>query len=227
MKKTNSKVSIAVIRRLPRYYRHLSELKQEGTVRISSSALGKAMGLTASQIRQDLFCFGGFGQQGYGYNVEKLRDEIGEILGINRGHTAVVLGVGNLGHALIQNFKFGNNGFNVEAAFDIDDAVIGTSVGNIPVYGVDELDDYLALHRVDVGVLTVPRSVAPAMAEQLVRGGVKGIWNFANVELKLENAEHVVVENVHFADSLLTLSYMISGRGQSGETDDETAENEQ
>lgn len=217
MKKNNGKVSVAVIRRLPRYYRHLSELIQQGTVRISSSALGRAMGLTASQIRQDLFCFGGFGQQGYGYNVEKLRDEIGDILGINRGHTAVVLGVGNLGHALIQNFKFGNNGVNVEAAFDIDDDVIGTSVGNIPVYGIDELDEYLSLHRVDIGVLTVPRSVAAPMAEQLVRGGVKGIWNFANVELKLEGAQDVVVENVHFADSLLTLSYMISGRDQNGE----------
>ena len=210
MKKTNGKVSIAVIRRLPRYYRHLSELRQQGTVRISSGALGRAMGLTASQIRQDLFCFGGFGQQGYGYNVEKLREEIGEILGINRGHTVVVLGVGNLGHALIQNFKFGNNGFSVEAAFDIDDDVIGTNVGNIPVYSIDELDDFLTQHRVDVGVITVPRSVAATMAERLVRGGVKGIWNFANVELKLEDAQDVVVENVHFADSLLTLSYMIS-----------------
>lgn len=210
MKKNNNKVSIAVIRRLPRYYRHLSELRQQGTVRISSSALGKAMGLTASQIRQDLFCFGGFGQQGYGYNVEKLREEIGDILGINRGHTAVVLGVGNLGHALIQNFKFGNNGVRVEAAFDIDDDVIGTTVGNIPVYSIDELDDYLVQHRVDIGVITVPRSVAPLMAERLVRGGVRGIWNFANVELKLEDAQDVVVENVHFADSLLTLSYMIS-----------------
>lgn len=213
MKKENGKVSIAVIRRLPRYYRHLSELRQQGTVRISSGALGKAMGLTASQIRQDLFCFGGFGQQGYGYNVEKLRDEIGDILGINRGHTAVVLGVGNLGHALIQNFKFVNNGVNVEAAFDIDDDVIGTSVGNVPVYSIDELDDYLEQHRVDVGVITVPRSVASLMAERLVRGGVKGLWNFANVDLKVPEAEHVVVENVHFADSLLTLSYMISKTG--------------
>lgn len=210
MKKSNGKVSIAVIRRLPRYYRHLSELRQQGTVRISSGALGRAMGLTASQIRQDLFCFGGFGQQGYGYNVEKLREEIGDILGINRGHTAVVLGVGNLGHALIQNFKFGNNGFRVEAAFDIDDDVIGTTVGNIPVYSIDELDEYLVQHRVDVGVITVPRSVAPTMAERLAQGGVKGIWNFANVELKLPEAQDVVVENVHFADSLLTLSYMIS-----------------
>ena len=122
----------------------------------------------------------------------------------------MVLGVGNLGHALIQNFKFGNNGFRVEAAFDIDDDVIGTTVGNIPVYSIDELDDYLVRHRVDVGVITVPRNVAPLMAERLVNGGVKGLWNFANVELKLPEAEHVVVENVHFADSLLTLSYMIS-----------------
>ena len=220
MKRTGSKVSIAVIRRLPRYYRHLSELRQQGVVRISSSALGKAMGLTASQIRQDLFCFGGFGQQGYGYNVEKLREEIGEILGIDRGHTAVVLGVGNLGHALIQNFKFGNNGFNVEAAFDINDEVIGTTVGNIPVYGVDELEQFLHDHRVDIGVITVPRSVAPVVAQQLVDGGVRGIWNFANIELKLENAEDVVVENVHFADSLLTLSYMICRTADDKETEE-------
>ena len=128
MKKTNGKVSAAVIRRLPRYYDHLSELRQQGVVRMSSGALGKSMGLTASQIRQDLFCFGGFGQQGYGYNVERLREEIGSILGIDRGHTAVVLGVGHLGHALLRNFRFGENGFHVEAAFDIDDSVIGTTV---------------------------------------------------------------------------------------------------
>lgn len=210
MKKTDAKVSIAVIRRLPRYYRQLSELRQQGVVRISSGALARDMGLTASQIRQDLFCFGGFGQQGYGYNVEKLREEIGDILGINRGNTAVILGVGNLGHALIQNFKFGNNGFRVSAVFDVDDNLVGTKIGAVQVYHIDQLEQYLASHRVDVGVLTVPRAVAADMARKLVDGGVKGIWNFANVELKLHDPG-VIVENVHFSDSLLTLSYMIGG----------------
>lgn len=208
MKKDGTKVSIAVIRRLPRYYRQLSELRQRGVVRISSGALAKDMGLTASQIRQDLFCFGGFGQQGYGYNVEKLREEIGGILGINRGNTAVILGTGNLGHALIQNFKFGNNGFRVSAAFDVDDSLVGTKIGAVQVYHADQLEQYLASHRVDVGVLTVPRAVAPDMAQKLANGGVKGIWNFANVELKLDKPD-VIVENVHFSDSLLALSYMI------------------
>ena len=208
MKKTGEKVSNAVIRRLPRYYRQLTELRLRGVVRISSGALAKDMGLTASQIRQDLFCFGGFGQQGYGYNVEKLREEIGAILGINRGNTAVILGVGNLGHALIQNFKFGNNGFSVTAAFDVDDSLVGTKVGAVQIYHVDELDEYLRTYRVDVGVLTVPRVFAAEMAQKLADGGVKGIWNFANVELKVNNPD-VIVENVHFSDSLLALSYMI------------------
>ena len=216
MKRNSGKVSIAVIRRLPRYYRHLSELRQKGVVRISSSALGKAMGLTASQIRQDLFCFGGFGQQGYGYNVENLREEIGEILGIHRGHTAVVLGAGNLGRALIGNFKFGNNGFVLQAAFDVNENLVGTSLGGVPVYHVDTLSDYLSRNPTSVGVLTVPRAAALSMAERLVQGGVKGIWNFTNAELNLQQSD-VVVENVHFADSLLTLSYMISEREQEEE----------
>ncbi len=221
MKKTNGKVSVAVIRRLPRYYDHLSELKQQGTVRISSSALGKAMGLTASQIRQDLFCFGGFGQQGYGYNVEKLREEIGSILGIDRGHTAVVIGVGNLGHALIRNFRFGDNGFHVEASFDIDDSVIGSRVGNIPVLSIDVLDEYLAQHRVDIGVITVPRSSARIIAQKLADGGVKGIWNFTGVDIELGEEKSVVVENVRFADSLLTLSYMITEHAHDKEKNNE------
>lgn len=221
MKKTGEKVSVAVIRRLPRYYRQLSDLRQQGVVRVSSGALGKEMGLTASQIRQDLFCFGGFGQQGYGYNVEKLREEIGGILGINRGNTAVILGVGNLGHALIQNFKFGNNGFRVSAVFDVDESIVGTKIGAVQVYHVDQLEQYLLSHRVDVGVLTVPRAVAADMAQKLVAGGVKGIWNFANVELKVDKPD-VIIENVHFSDSLLALSYMIGApRHDEGTNEDE------
>lgn len=203
------KVSSAVIRRLPRYYRHLTDLAQAGVTRISSSALGNAMNLTASQIRQDLSCFGEFGQQGYGYNVETLRNEVAEILGMSRKHTAVILGVGNLGRALIENFRFDKGGFQLTAAFDIDPSLIGQTISSVPVYSVAELDRYLQENPTSVGVLTVPQSAAAEMAERLVQGGVKGIWNFTNRELSIEDPE-VVTEDVHFADSLLTLSYLIS-----------------
>lgn len=218
--KKNAKVSTAVIRRLPRYYRQLSELQEAGTVRISSSALGKSMGLTASQIRQDLFCFGGFGQQGYGYKVESLREEIGDILGINRGHTLVVLGTGNLGRAIIENFKFSVNGFQLLAAFDVNPAVVGTEIAGIPVYHADELERFVQKYPVSVGMLTVPISAAQEMGERLVNAGVKGIWNFTNYEISF-GREDVVVESVHFSDSLLALSYMISQRESAGEDPEE------
>ena len=209
--KRNAKVSTAVIRRLPRYYRQLSELQEAGTVRISSSALGKSMGLTASQIRQDLFCFGEFGQQGYGYKVDSLKEEIGEILGINRGHTVVVLGTGNLGRAIIENFKFSSNGFRLLAAFDVNPLLVGTRIGGVPVYHADTLEQFIRKHQVSVGMLTVPISAAQEMGERLAAAGVKGIWNFTNYEISL-NSREVVVESVHFSDSLLALSYMISQR---------------
>ena len=202
------KVSSAVIRRLPRYFRHLSDLQQSGVVRISSNALGKSMGLTASQIRQDLSCFGEFGQQGYGYNVESLRGEIADILGMNKKHTAIILGAGNLGRALIENFHFERSGFQLTAAFDISPEVVGLSISGVEVFHTDQLEAYLAQCPASVGVLTVPRSAAAQMADRLVACGVRGIWNFTNIELKVDPS--VQVENVHFADSLLTLSYMIS-----------------
>lgn len=203
------KVSSAVIRRLPRYYRHLTDLHSIGVERISSSALGRSMGLTASQIRQDLSCFGEFGQQGYGYNVEKLRDEISDILGMNRGHTAVILGAGNLGRALMENFHFERSGVVLAAAFDVAPEVVGQTRSGVPIYHVDRLEEYLAEHPASIGVLTVPHSVANAIASRLVRSDVRGIWNFTNSELTVE-APGVVIEDVHFADSLLALSYMIS-----------------
>lgn len=203
------KVSNAVIRRLPRYYRHLTDLSQTGVQRISSSALGMAMNLTASQIRQDLSCFGEFGQQGYGYNVESLRNEVAEILGMTRAHTAIILGVGNLGRALIENFHFDRGGFRLTAAFDVNPAPIGTQVSGVPIYPVEELEVYLKENPTSVGVLTVPQSAANDMAQRLVQSGVKGIWNFTNLELHVEDS-NTVVEDVHFADSLLTLSYLIS-----------------
>ena len=203
------KVSSAVIRRLPRYYRRLTELSKAGVVRISSNALGNSMNLTASQIRQDLSCFGEFGQQGYGYNVESLRNEIALILGMDKGHTAVILGVGNLGRALMENFHFDRNGFRLTAAFDVSPNIIGRQISDVQVYSLTELDQYLKDNPTSVGVLTVPKAAAMPMAERLIAGGVRGIWNFTNTELDI-STPGIVVENVHFADSLLTLSYLIS-----------------
>ena len=207
MRKQN--VSGAVIRRLPRYYRHLNELNQAGVVRISSNALGKSMGLTASQIRQDLSCFGEFGQQGYGYNVDNLLREIVDILGMNRGHTAVLLGVGNLGRALLENFSFGWSGFTLNAAFDVRPEVVGQIVSGTPIFHSDQLENYLRDHPASVGILTVPRSIAEESAARLIRAGTRGIWNFTNTELSIREPG-VFVENVHFSDSLQTLSYLIS-----------------
>lgn len=216
--KRNAKISTAVIRRLPRYYRQLSELENSGVMRISSNALGKSMGLTASQIRQDLFCFGEFGQQGYGYKVTSLKEEIGDILGINRGHTVVVLGVGNLGRAIIENFRFSSNGFRLMAAFDVQEGVVGTTVSGVPIYHVDEMESYLMAHPASVGMLTVPIHAAQEMGDRLAAAGVRGIWNFTNYEITPPNGD-VVIESVHFSDSLLTLSYLISQREEHKEED--------
>lgn len=210
-----NRVSNAVIRRLPRYFRMLRMLQAEGYQRISSSALGGGMGITASQIRQDLSCFGEFGKQGYGYEIEGLLREIAEILGMNNQNTAIILGAGNLGRALMRNFSFAASGFTLSAAFDTSPDVIGTTVGGVQISPLEDLDQYLAGHAVSVGVLTVPRSAAQSMAERLIAGGVKGIWNFTNTELDVKDTG-VIVESVHFADSLLALSYLISdGQPQS------------
>ncbi len=210
LKKEN--ISDAVIRRLPRYYRQLTELQARGTVRVSSHSLGQEMNITASQIRQDLSCFGEFGQQGYGYNVEELRSEIGHILGVDNDHHLIMIGVGNLGHALLQNFQFAQAGFTVDAAFDTSPAVAGTTVNGVPVYDASELETFLATHPVDVVVLTIPQSVAQETADRLIALGVRGFWNFTNVELT-SAVPGVQFENIHFADSLLILSYRIANRG--------------
>jgi len=209
VKKEN--ISDAVIRRLPRYYRQLTDLCARGVIRISSHSLGQEMNITASQIRQDFSCFGEFGQQGYGYNVEELRAEIGHILGVDNDHHLIMIGVGNLGHALLQNFHFSQAGFSVDAAFDVSPAQIGTVVNGVPVYSMDDLESYLKEHSVDVVVLTIPQSVAQDTASRLVELGVKGFWNFTNVELSANDPD-VKFENIHFADSLLTLSYRIANR---------------
>ena len=205
------KVSNNVIRRLPRYLRKLDELSDAGIDRISSGELGRQMGLTPSQIRQDFSCFGEFGQQGYGYNVEELRAEIGHILGVDNDHHLIMIGVGNLGRALLRNFPFSQTGFSVDAAFDVSTAVVGSSVNGVPVYAMEELESYIEKHSVDVVVLTIPQSVAQDTANRLIELGVHGFWNFTNVELSSSNPD-VKFENIHFADSLLTLSYRIANR---------------
>ena len=209
MKRQN--VSDAVIKRLPRYYRYLDDLHGKGIVRISSSTLGEKMGITASQIRQDLSCFGEFGQQGYGYNVEELRAEIGRILGVNNQHSIIVVGAGNLGRALMQNFHFKESGFRLLAAFDIAPALIGTEIAGTPVLDMAELERFVPVRRPDVAVLTVPQSAAQSMADRLIELGIRGFWNFTNVELS-SDLDGICFEDVHFADSLLTLSYRITER---------------
>ena len=205
-------VSDAVIRRLPRYYRYLDELHNKGVVRISSNTLGSRLGITASQFRQDLSCFGEFGQQGYGYNVSELRREIGSILGVDHDHEIIIVGVGNLGRALMQNFHFDDAGFSLGAAFDISPELVGTTVAGVPILDMAELERFVPEHKPDVAVLTVPRAAAQQMADRLIGLGVRGFWNFTNVELSSQ-AENVRFEDVHFADSLLTLSYRITKRG--------------
>ena len=203
------KVSNNVIRRLPRYLRKLDELTDAGVSRISSGELGRQLGLTPSQIRQDFSCFGEFGQQGYGYNVAELRAEIGHILGIDSGHRIIVVGVGHLGHALLQNFDFEKVGFRIDSAFDVSPALIGTEIRGVTVHSMDELEDYVASYHPNVAVLTVPQSVAQPLADRLIGLGVRGFWNFTNVELSTKE-DGVFFEDIHFVDTLLTLSYRIS-----------------
>ena len=203
------KVSNNVIRRLPRYLRKLDELSDAGITRISSGELGRQLGLTPSQIRQDFSCFGEFGQQGYGYKVAALRAEIANILGMDRGFSAIIIGVGNIGHALMCNFDFTQWGFNVKAAFDVKPELIGKEVEGIMVYNVDELAQFLSENHVDAAVLCVPKQFAVSTTELLTANGINAIWNFTNVELTAPESS-TIVENVHFSDSLLSLSYFIA-----------------
>ena len=199
-------VSDAVIKRLPRYHRYLGDLLADGRLRISSAELSKVMKVTASQIRQDLNCFGGFGQQGYGYNIKYLYGKISELLGVTEGYTAVICGAGNLGRALAATRMFGRRGVARLAMFDIDESIVGTEIYGIKVYHIDELFDFCQKHSVDIGVLTVPKAAALRVANTMVQAGVKGIWNFANTEFEID-AEGVIVENIHLGDSLMKLCY--------------------
>ena len=201
-------VSKAVISRLPRYYRTLRQLAVEGVGRISSKDLAAQMDLTASQIRQDLSCFGGFGQQGFGYSVDKLIVELERILGVAASQRAILLGVGNLGRALLRNFDFSFCGVRPVAAFDTDETVIGCDFRGIPVHALRELERLCELERPDIAVLCVPSDATRPIAERLVRAGIRGIWNFSNESLR-EDLIGVPVENVHFSDSLMKLCYRI------------------
>ena len=203
------KISDAVVRRLPRYYRYLDDLHSKGIVRISSSTLGERMGITASQIRQDLSCFGEFGQQGYGYKVTALRAEIASILGMDRGYSAILIGVGNLGQALLCNFSFKTWGFDLKAAFDVKPQLIGTDYEGVKIHDMATLPQYLSENKVDAAVLCVPKAHAVQTTELLTSHGVNAIWNFTNVELTAPESS-TIVENIHFSDSLLSLSYYIS-----------------
>ena len=201
-------ISKAVIKRLPRYYRYLGELMEENVERISSNDLSKKMHVTASQIRQDLNNFGGFGQQGYGYNVQSLYEEIGRILGLDTEHKIIIIGAGNLGQALANYVKFEKLGFVITALFDVKPALKGQSVRGIPIYMLDELDEYCRTHQVDIAALTMPKSKADSIAKKVVELGIHAIWNFAHVDLRIDD-KNVVVESVHLSDSLMQLSYNI------------------
>lgn len=201
-------ISQAVIRRLPRYYRYLGELLDDGVERISSNDLSQKMHVTASQIRQDLNNFGGFGQQGYGYNVAYLHEEIGNILGVNSIHNVIVIGVGNLGQAIANYVKFERVGFRIIGLFDVNPALKGKVIRDLPVRMLDELPDFIAENDVEIAALTLPKSNAKATALQLASLGVNAIWNFAHVDL--DDIPDLVVENVHLSDSLMQLSYNIS-----------------
>ena len=200
-------ISPAVIKRLPRYYRYLGDLLRNGVVRISSNELSNRMNVTASQFRQDLNNFGGFGQQGYGYNVEFLYHEMGRILGLEEKNNIIIIGAGNLGQALANNQEFDSNGFSIIGLFDVNPRLIGMTVRGVEVYDIDMLDSFIKDHEVKIAALTLPKNKAPQVAERLVELGIRAIWNFAPVDLNLP--EDIMIENVHLTDSIMTLSYRI------------------
>jgi len=206
---SNGIISNSVIKRLPRYYRFLGELKATGMTRISSRELSERMGLTASQIRQDLNCFGGFGQQGYGYNIELLQSEIARILGLDIPKTAILIGMGNMGRAVTMHMNFESKGFRIIGLFDSKESLVGQVVKNLPIRNAADLDEFCRENHPQIAILCIPKSAAKSVAEQLIKLGVKGFWNFSHYDLSLEHND-IVVENVHLSDSLMTLSYRLN-----------------
>ena len=199
-------ISESVIKRLPRYYRFLGELKAEGMERISSRELSERMGLTASQIRQDLNCFGGFGQQGYGYNIQLLQAEIGEILGLNTPKNTILIGMGNMGRAVINHMNFESKGFHLIGLFDAKESLVGQIVRNQPIRNINTLDEFCRENLPKVAILCIPKEAAKGIAEQLVTLGVKAFWNFSHYDIAIKHPG-VVVQNMHFSDSLMRLSF--------------------
>ncbi len=203
---SREKISNSVIRRMPRYYRFLEELERAGITRISSGELSRRMGLTASQIRQDFNCFGEFGQQGYGYNVTILKEEIINILGLKNSRTAVVIGVGNLGRSVASHISFNSLGFQLIGLFEKKESLIGQMVNNMPIRSIDELDEFCRENRPDIAVICVPAEAAVDICDRLVKLGVKGFWNFSHYDIGIRHKD-LFIENMHFGDSLMTLSY--------------------
>jgi redox-sensing transcriptional repressor len=202
-------VSPAVIKRLPRYFRYLRELLRNDILRISSGELSKLMNVTASQIRQDLNCFGGFGQQGYGYNVKYLYGKISEILGVTQNYNAIIIGAGNLGSALASSPIFEKRGVKLTGLFDVNPAVIGKVISGYTVHSMSTIDRYLSENKIDIAVLTIPKEAVRETAEHLASLGIKGLWNFASTEIELPGRD-IVVQNVHMGDSLMTLTYELT-----------------
>lgn len=209
MASKDTQISMSVVRRLPRYYRFLYDLKENGVVRISSRELAERMGLTASQIRQDLNCFGEFGQQGYGYLVEQLYDELYHILGMDNLTPAILLGAGNLGHALINHMNFPKRGVSLDGIFDDAPSLIGQEIHGITIQGTDELEAFCEKHHPKLAVLCIPKEAAPRLVERLVACGVTAFWNYSHYDIAVRYPQ-VLVENVHLGDSLMTLSYLIN-----------------
>ncbi len=212
------KVPEVVVKRLPRYYRYLSELEKKEINRISSNALSKLMNVTASQIRQDLNCFGGFGQQGYGYNVKQLKDEIGTILGIYDGNTMIIVGAGNLGRALANHETFGRRGFKLVGIFDVDKSLIGTAICGVDVMSSESMAEFVKEHKVDIAILALPSNAVNRTAKILVESGIRGIMNFSYCELDVPDT--IAVENIHLSDPLMTLAYRIKDCRQTNNTQD-------
>lgn len=206
--KKDKKISVSVIKRLPRYYRYLGDLLDNEITRISSKDLSIKMNVTASQIRQDLNNFGSFGQQGYGYNVESLYKEIGRILGLDKSYNMIIIGAGNIGQALLNYASFERRGFNFVGIFDINPKLIGITMRGIAIQDVDKLADFLKDNHVDIAALTLPKSNAAEIGNILAKAGVKGIWNFSHMDLDIEG--DIKIENVHLTDSLMTLSYKLN-----------------
>lgn len=204
----NKEISQAVIGRLPRYFRYLGELKDEGIERISSQELSDIMQVTASQIRQDFNNFGGFGQQGYGYKVEYLYEEIGRILGLDKTHNLIIVGAGNLGQALANYMNFERRGFLFKGIFDKDPELFGKRIRDMEIKPMEEMETFVKENKIDIAVLTIPKASAVKVAERLVQNGIKGIWNFAHVDLNVP--KEIQVENVHLSDSLMKLAYNIN-----------------